>query len=141
MKRTDANTLAIIQHVTGGDRCNGGVQDVDERNHQLTFSVNLTAYDFFLLANKASRNLKAYDDLAACAICCIAKAVYQVDTTLKTTLQYIDISDINSADSMPKIAYFSRDYFTRRYSLASLSKLTCHPLFQEKKIAWLFIID
>ena len=74
------NTITI-SNLNGGDRCNGGVVDVrrvSKGTHQrLIYSVNLTAYDFLILANTNPHKLKPYEDLSACATCCVAKAVFQ----------------------------------------------------------------
>lgn len=83
----------LINTLVGGDRCNGGIQDVKEKNHHLLFSVNITAYDFLTLTQDNPHHLKAYDDLAACATCCAAKAFYDVDSTLKPQLKGVDLGD------------------------------------------------
>lgn len=77
-QRKDPDTLTI-QEVVGGDRCNGGVQNVTEQNHTLTYSVNFTAYDVVNFTNKKLPEVQAYDDLAACATCCVAKGFYTID--------------------------------------------------------------
>ena len=87
-----------ISNLEGGDRCNGGLANVqrvgDGANQRLVYSVNLTAYDFLTLSNDNPHHLKAYDDLAACAVCCAATAGYQRDigpTELAhETLLYVD---------------------------------------------------
>jgi len=77
VQRVDKHTLTL-KTIMAGDRCNNGIQDVTEKNHSLTFSVNLTAYDLIDLADKKISTLKVYDDLAACAVCCVAKAFYTI---------------------------------------------------------------
>lgn len=91
VKREKPDVLSI-KGVMGGDRCNGGIQDVTEKNHHLVFSVNLTAYDFLPLVQDNPHGLKAYDDLSACAVCCAAKAFYEVDANLEPKLSYVDFS-------------------------------------------------
>jgi len=91
VRRESPDSLSL-KSVAGGDRCNGGVQDVSVSNNRLTYSVNLTAADFLPLANDNPHKLEAYDDLSACAVCCTAKAFYEVDTNLKPKLTYVDIS-------------------------------------------------
>lgn len=90
VKRMDANTLQV-KSVAGGDRCNGGVQDVTLKNGKLNFNVNLTAYDLIAMAEKKIPNVNAYDDLAACAICCAATANYAVDTQGKLQLHQVEL--------------------------------------------------
>lgn len=83
--------LLEVTNLMSGDRCNGGIQDVKERNHHLFFSVNITAYDFLILANNNPHHLKAYDDLASCATCCAAKALYEIDSALTPKLNGVDL--------------------------------------------------
>ena len=99
-ERTGANTLKV-KPIVGGDRCNGGVQDVTDKGGKLSYSVNLTAYDLTTLAKKELKNVKAYDDLAACAVCCVANAYYQVDTHLKPTLNYVELGKVASDSELP----------------------------------------
>lgn len=100
IKKRNANTLET-KAITGGDRCNGGLQNVSEKNNQLTFSVNLTAYDFIGLAKNHNPSVQAYDDLAACAVCCVAKAFYSVSANTKPQLQYVVLNNIKNAQEMP----------------------------------------
>ena len=97
VKRKTTNTLEMTT-LSSGDRCNGGSQDVSEKNNHLTFSVNLTAYDFIALSKKSSPTIKAYDDLAACAVCCVAKAFYEVNSNAQIQLKYIDLGSIKTEE-------------------------------------------
>ncbi len=67
-----------IEVLTGGDRCNGGLELVSERGTQhpqyLEYGIRLTPYALLTLSRDNPHHLKAYDDLADCAICCIATA-------------------------------------------------------------------
>src|SRR5690606_23485956 len=90
VQRLDSHTLGI-QTIAGGDRCNGGIQNVTKKNNHLTFIVNLTPYDLIALSNTKIQNLNAYDDLAACAVCCAAKAFYIVDNQSKLKFDYADL--------------------------------------------------
>lgn len=101
VKRKSPNELDI-QNLAGGDRCNGGLQDVSESNNQLTFSINLTAYDLVILSKKASSKLNAYEDLAACAVCCVGKAFYEVRVGAKPKLNYVDLVVESNSDEMPQ---------------------------------------
>lgn len=90
VKRHNAKTL-MVKNIMSGDRCNGGIEEVKEKNHHLLFSVHLTAYDLLMLKNKHAPLVKAYDDIAACAVCCVAKAVFEVDRELKLKLKSVDL--------------------------------------------------
>lgn len=100
-KRT-APTRLEVKTLFSGDRCNGGIQDVTESNNQLTFSVNLTVYDLVTLSKKYSSAIRPYDDLAACAICCIAKAFYEVDSKLQPQLKYVELNNANNDEELPQ---------------------------------------
>ncbi len=98
VQRKDADTLTV-KNIAGGDRCNSGIQDVTEKNHALTFSVNLTPYDFVTLTDKKLPNLKAYDDLAACAACCFGKAFYTItESNLNPPLNHVDLGKIITSE-------------------------------------------
>lgn len=79
-----------IQTIKAGDRCNGGVNEVKLNQETLTFEINITPYDLIDLSGSNNLKFLAYDDIAACAACCIGKAVYEVNIndaamqTLKT---------------------------------------------------------
>lgn len=94
------DTTAMLTTVASGDRCNGGISDVKEKNHKLEYGVNLTAYDLLTLAHHDS-HLKAYDNISACAACCIAKAYYTVDNQLKPQLLYVDLGHHQESDALP----------------------------------------
>lgn len=100
VKRIDPTTLNMTV-IAGGDRCNGGIQDVAMKNKNVVFIVNLTAYDLLDLANNKIKNLKAYDDLAACATCCTAKAFYSIDNTLKAKLNYAELENFKDKSELP----------------------------------------
>ncbi|STY31041.1 Uncharacterised protein [Legionella wadsworthii] len=101
VKRKNENTLEI-KTLTGGDRCNGGLQDVTQYQDQLRFSQNLTAYDLLALASTSEPTVKAYDDLAACAICCVADAFYELDANAQLKLRYVDLGNIKDAKELPE---------------------------------------
>ncbi len=65
-----------VVHLNGGDRCNGGLNDVQRVGDNLIYRVNLTAFDVLMFGHDNPHGLKAYDDLGSCAICCVARAVY-----------------------------------------------------------------
>ncbi len=98
-QRKDTNTFTIKNITGSGDRCNGGIEDVAEKNHSLTFSVNLTSYDLVASADKKLPAIKAYDDLAACAVCCVAKAFYTVnDANSGPQFTYVTLDKTTNAD-------------------------------------------
>ena len=86
-----------IEEIVSGDRCNGGIQDVEEHNKHLSFSINLTPYDFLTLAHDNSHQLKALEDLSACATCCTARAYYEVDINSDPKLKYVNIGKRSTA--------------------------------------------
>lgn len=95
IERKNLTTLAVMP-VVSGDRCNGGISDVKVEHQHFIFRVHLTAFDLLALVNSNSHHLKPYDDLAACAVCCVAKAVYQLElgskqeVTPTPKLQYVE---------------------------------------------------
>lgn len=70
-----------ISVLNEGDRCNGSLVDVKRegqgRQQRLVYGVQLTAYDFLILAHDNPHHLKAYDELSSCAVCCAGTAVFQ----------------------------------------------------------------
>lgn len=101
VKRKNAETL-VVEDLMGGDRCNGGIQDVAAKNNVLAYSVNLTAYDFVMLGRPEVREIKAYDDLAACAICCVAKAYYTSHAAASAALTSIELVKYANSNEMPE---------------------------------------
>ncbi|MCW8416713.1 hypothetical protein OQJ18_14380 [Fluoribacter dumoffii] len=101
VKRKNTTTLEA-EMLIGGDRCNGGIQNVSLENHHLIFSQNLTAFDFIALSKTSAPQLKAYDDLAACAICCVAEAYYELNSDAKLQLNYVDLGTVNDIKEMPE---------------------------------------
>jgi hypothetical protein len=99
--RVDDKTLKI-NAIAGGDRCNGGIKTVENKDAQLNFSTNMTAFDFLTLAKSNPHQLKAYDDLAACAVCCVALANYTIDASHKPQLKEVDFSALKDPKEMPQ---------------------------------------
>ncbi len=76
--KRDGNTLTVTDTVTGGDRCNGGLSDAAVSDGKLTYAVNITPYDFLTLGIETPpEGLEAYDDIDACAACCMGEALYE----------------------------------------------------------------
>jgi hypothetical protein len=95
-------TTLELKSIAGGDRCNGGVQDVSVQNQRLIYSANVSAYDFLDLAKDDNQHqLKAYEDLAECAVCCVGKAFYQVDSKGNSQYQYIDLGKDVKENELP----------------------------------------
>ena len=100
--RNDFNTVSIIP-IDGGDRCNGGI-DLDTiklTEHGIQYSAEVTAADFLSIKNGNPHHLQAYDDLAACAICCTAKIFYEVDQKLNLKFLYMDLDKTPKFDELP----------------------------------------
>ncbi|QMT61482.1 hypothetical protein [Legionella sp. PC997] len=129
VKRKKADILNL-ETLAGGDRCNGGLQNVSESNHHLIFSQNLTAYDLIALSKEPDPRVKAYDDLAACAICCVAKAYYKVDSNAQLKFDYVDLGTIADTKEMPNQgalqSCFNQLFIS--YIAAGNSKLTQNTL-------------
>lgn len=122
-KRKDENTLEI-QTIASGDRCNGGIQDVVSKNHELTFSVNLTSYDLISLANNKLSSIKPYDDLAACAVCCVAKAFYTTkDTQLKFIHVTLNTTNVNELPEQGKYATCFNKLLAAQNKILSQAKI------------------
>jgi hypothetical protein len=75
------NTITV-KTLDAGDRCNGGINNVLVNNHVLMYRVNITPWDFLAMNNDNPLQLRAYDDLAACAACCAGTATYYRNYTL-----------------------------------------------------------
>ena len=99
--RKNFDTLTI-RTVFSGDRCNGGIQNVSQTQHKLTFSVNLTAYDLLKLATKPNIDVKAYIEVAACAVCCVARAVYELQPNAQPDLKYVQLNKFKNIEELPQ---------------------------------------
>jgi len=100
IERRDVNTLAV-KLIDGGDRCNGGLENVSVNNDIMSYSVNLTAFDVIALDNSDIK-LKAYEDLASCAVCCVAKAQYSLNADDKPVFEGIKFEKYASINEMPE---------------------------------------
>lgn len=76
LRAENDGTLRVIQTLAGGDRCNGGIASAFMSGRTLVYDVNLTPYDFVSVAEYNPKNLQAYDDLDACAVCCYGTLRY-----------------------------------------------------------------
>jgi N-acetyl-beta-hexosaminidase len=77
-----------------GDRCNGGISTVSLKDKKLTYTINITPYDFITLSNTKIPKLQAYDDLAACAACCQGTATFESDFE-NSHLVSIDLGELS----------------------------------------------
>lgn len=69
--RREGDELVIVETPLGGDRCNGGIADTSVSGGVLSASAAITPYDLLAIALDAEPPVQAYDDLAACAACCV----------------------------------------------------------------------
>lgn len=92
--------LQINSLPLGGDRCNGGIVDASQKDSIITANINITTADLLDITQKNPRHLRAYDDLDACAACCIGTATYQIDlvNNNKATLQHVQLTTEMDAD-------------------------------------------
>lgn len=84
--RRDGEAVEVVDTPFGGDRCNGGVQEVAVRDGVLTASAAITPYDLLAIALDDEPPVEAYDDIAACAICCVGTVAFTGDTLDGVTL-------------------------------------------------------
>lgn len=74
------DNLEYMKTIIGiGDRCNGGINEVSLKDNKLIYSLNITPYDYIDISQVRFSDLKAYDDLAACAACCQGTANFESD--------------------------------------------------------------
>jgi hypothetical protein len=78
VKRQD-DTLVLENTLAAGDRCNGGIEDPSLKGTTLTYKQKISPADFLDLSKDNPHKLQAYDDLAACAVCCIGSATFESD--------------------------------------------------------------
>lgn len=88
------NTITV-NTLQSGDRCNNGINFVKVQKNRLIYEINITAFDFFLLTHNNPHQLKAYDDIEACAACCLGTAILVRELTTnkpKERLESVDFS-------------------------------------------------
>lgn len=84
--RREGDSLVTVDVPFGGDRCNGGIDSVTVEDGQVAASVNITPYDLLAIAYGAEPPAEAYDDIVACAVCCIGTAAWRDATPVSVTL-------------------------------------------------------
>lgn len=90
-----------IKELSSGDRCNHGLEHASivqsSGGDSIIYGVRITPFDFITLSHQNTNHLKAYDDLDACAACCMGVAVFS--RTFKDInhdkLNYIDLTGVN----------------------------------------------
>lgn len=90
--RKDDSIEYVKNIVATGDRCNGGISEVSLKDNKLLYSLNITPYDYIDLSEIKMPDVKAYDDLAACAACCQGTANYESDFE-RSKFVSLDIGD------------------------------------------------
>lgn len=75
----EGDQLRLSKILVMGDRCNGGINTVTMFDEKLQYTIQITPYDYIELSDQNQHNLKAYDDLAACAACCQGEALFEHD--------------------------------------------------------------
>lgn len=68
------DTLRLVDSIAGGDRCTGGLSDVEYKNGILTYKQHVTPLDLYVLIQKQP-NTKV--NFSSCAACCMGKVAYQ----------------------------------------------------------------
>lgn len=77
----NGNTIQLVRGIVGGDRCNGGINEIALKDSKLFYSINITPFDYLTLARNNPQGFKAYDDLASCAACCQGTAIFENNFT------------------------------------------------------------
>lgn len=119
------DSLNIKTILPGGDRCNGGIAKVKQVNSLLTYSIYITPADFLNITNQNPHNLRAYDDLDACAICCTAVATYETDlTSMKLNEKLVSVElGVDSYNPKPSPASKFQDANDKQSYQACFDKL------------------
>lgn len=137
--KRDGNNLRV-QLLIGGDRCNGGITNVKYKNNKLLFTMNLTSYDLFDLANDDPHQVKAYNGLSACAVCCEGTANYEINPNESidaAKLINVDLGDeiINPSKASQGDYEYCFDSIVADYQKRGMRNLT---LDQVKELVQLF---
>jgi hypothetical protein len=84
--RREGDRLHLVETHLGGDRCNGGVAAASVANGAVAGAVHITPYDLLALALGETVPYRAYDDISACAICCVGTATLIDDSLAWVTM-------------------------------------------------------
>lgn len=104
----DGDKLIRRKTLGAGDRCNGGISDVAVKDGVLRYSVNVTPFDLVELAGGNDAGFVAYEDIQACAACCVGTAEYTGDTLTGVTLS--DDAAVEPGDAQGADTCFSKVY-------------------------------
>jgi len=107
--RLDGDVMRTEALIAGGDRCNGGVASASMQAANISYSQMLTPFDLIELSggNRETRFV-AYDDIAACASCCVAQANYTNGELTGVTLT-MEPAEVPT-DQEPKDTCFYNSY-------------------------------
>lgn len=129
LARRTGNYIHLAKMIAYGDRCNGGLSDVSVKDKKILYSQALTPFDLVSLSNKKSEKLQAYEDLASCAVCCIAKGIYEYsDDQSKLTSILINKDAGNNNASVQGKFQPCFDQLIKEYKANSKDKLTLPEL-------------
>lgn len=101
--------LTRTKAIAGGDRCNGGIENAVVKDNKLHFSMNITPFDMIEISKGNDAGFEAYDDIQACAVCCVGQVNYVDDQMVSVTLTQ-DPKEIVNEDLGPKDACFFGTY-------------------------------
>lgn len=104
-----------MKTLAAGDRCNNGVDTASivkaNEENKVVYAVKITPFDFISLSNDNPNSITAYDDLDACAACCLGVAVFSRDFNdiNQEKLNYIDLTgvsiSVDDANSVNGVKY------------------------------------
>ena len=99
----------ISSNMHGGDRCNGGIESASIQNGSLHYSMNVTPFDLVEMSGGNQAGFQAYEDIMACAVCCVGTANYEDEKLVSVTLTQ-DPKDTSPEGLGPKDACFYGTY-------------------------------
>lgn len=105
----DSGIMTTREMLAGGDRCNGGIAKASVKDDAVSFSQYVTPFDVIQLSDGNQAGFKAYDDIQACAACCVGEADY-TDGNLTALRLTRDPEEIVAEDLGPKDACFFGSY-------------------------------
>ncbi len=114
--KLEGSKLSLTGTLGGGDRCNGGLADVSVKDDVIHVSRNITPFDLVDMAQGNKAGFEAYEDIQACAACCIGTADYAGDTLVSVTLPDGVDSQEQDDGMAPVDACFFKTYNAQRKS-------------------------
>lgn len=94
------NTLKLIDSITGGDRCNGGISDVVFKDGILTYKKNVTPWALYTLIYGNSPV-----NFSDCAICCMGQVSYQGSSITSFTFAHDGVEALPVEPGLPQGCY------------------------------------